>query len=149
MIRRRCWRTSAETWEETGMLNIWACRPHARPASSSSLPAASVPYVLSVAQQKRTDAFGTALLDWVKGGTVPETIQRDDGYVEENLWTGIGRARSGCGAAIVGDPDQVRAKLAAYRALGIDTFILSGYPHLQEAERFGRLVLGAAPQGGI
>lgn len=64
-----------------------------------------------------------------------------DGYVEANLWTGIGRARSGCGAAIVGDPDQVRAKLAAYRALGIDTFILSGYPHRDEAERFGRLVL--------
>ncbi|MBK5287117.1 MAG: LLM class flavin-dependent oxidoreductase [Acidimicrobiia bacterium] len=66
----------------------------------------------------------------------------DDGYIEESLWTGIGRARSGCGAAIVGDPDQVRAKLAAYRALGIDTFILSGYPHREEAERFGALVLG-------
>ena len=72
-----------------------------------------------------------------------------DGYVEENLWTGIARARSGCGAAIVGNPDQVRAKLAAYRALGIDTFILSGYPHREEAERFGRQVLGTAPQGGI
>lgn len=69
------------------------------------------------------------------------TDATDDGYVETNLWTGIGRARSGCGAAIVGDPDQVRAKLDAYRALGIDTFILSGYPHAEEAERFGRLVL--------
>ena len=66
-----------------------------------------------------------------------------DGYVEANLWTGIGRARSGCGAAIVGDADQVRAKLDAYRALGIDTFILSGYPHVEEAERFGRLVIGS------
>ena len=66
-----------------------------------------------------------------------------DGYAEANLWTGIGRARSGCGAAIVGDADQVRAKLDAYRALGIDTFILSGYPHLEEAERFGRLVIGS------
>jgi alkanesulfonate monooxygenase len=64
-----------------------------------------------------------------------------DGFVEEHLWTGIGRARSGCGAAIVGDPDQVRAKLDAYRDLGIDSFILSGYPHREEAERFGRLVL--------
>ena len=69
------------------------------------------------------------------------TDATDDGYVEANLWTGIGRARSGCGAAIVGDPGQVRAKLDAYRALGIDTFILSGYPHAEEAERFGRLVL--------
>ena len=65
----------------------------------------------------------------------------DDGFVEDHLWTGVGRARSGCGAAIVGDPDQVRAKLDAYRAEGIDAFILSGYPHLEEAERFGQLVL--------
>ena len=65
----------------------------------------------------------------------------DDGFVEPNLWTGIGRARSGCGAAIVGDPDQVIAKLNAYRELGIDAFILSGYPHRAEAERFGELVL--------
>jgi alkanesulfonate monooxygenase len=65
----------------------------------------------------------------------------DDGFVEPNLWTGIGRARSGCGAAIVGDPDQVVAKLDAYRALGIEAFILSGYPHLDEAERFARDVL--------
>jgi alkanesulfonate monooxygenase len=65
-----------------------------------------------------------------------------DGFVEDHLWTGIGRARSGCGAAIVGDPDQVRAKLDAYRALGIESFILSGYPHRDEAEHFARLVLG-------
>ena len=65
----------------------------------------------------------------------------DDGFVEDHLWTGIGRARSGCGAAIVGDPDQVRAKLDAYRTLGIDSFILSGYPHRDECEQFARLVL--------
>jgi alkanesulfonate monooxygenase len=64
-----------------------------------------------------------------------------DGYVEDNLWTGIGRARSGCGAAIVGDPDQVLAKLNAYRALGIEAFILSGYPHIAEADLFARHVL--------
>ncbi|RJT26375.1 LLM class flavin-dependent oxidoreductase [Chakrabartia godavariana] len=64
-----------------------------------------------------------------------------DGFVEENLWTGIGRARSGCGAAIVGTPDQVLAKLRAYQAEGIDAFILSGYPHVQEADLFARHVL--------
>ena len=64
-----------------------------------------------------------------------------DGYVEENLWTGIGQARSGCGAAIVGDPDQVVAKLQAYRELGIDAFILSGYPHRAECELVGQHVL--------
>jgi alkanesulfonate monooxygenase len=64
-----------------------------------------------------------------------------EGYAEDNLWTGIGRARSGCGAAIVGDPDQVLAKLRAYQALGIDSFILSGYPHAQECDLFSRHVL--------
>jgi alkanesulfonate monooxygenase len=65
----------------------------------------------------------------------------DDGFVEPHLWTGIGRARSGCGAAIVGDPHQVAAKIRQYRELGIDTFILSGYPHLEECERFASLVM--------
>jgi alkanesulfonate monooxygenase len=65
----------------------------------------------------------------------------DEGYAEENLWTGIGRARSGCGAAIVGDPDQVVVKLRAYQALGIDAFILSGYPHVAECDLFARHVL--------
>ena len=65
----------------------------------------------------------------------------DEGYVEDNLWTGIGRARSGCGAAIVGDPDQVLAKLRAYQDLGIEAFILSGYPHATECDLFARHVL--------
>ena len=64
-----------------------------------------------------------------------------DGYVEPGLWTGIGRARSGAGAALVGDPEQVAAKLQAYREVGIDAFILSGYPHLEECKRVARLLL--------
>ncbi|MBJ7513045.1 MAG: LLM class flavin-dependent oxidoreductase [Acidimicrobiia bacterium] len=65
----------------------------------------------------------------------------DDGFVEDALWTGVGRARSGCGAAIVGSPEQVISKLRAYQSLGIDAFILSGYPHIEEAKHFARLVL--------
>ncbi len=65
----------------------------------------------------------------------------DDGYVEANLWTGIGRARSGCGAALVGSPDQIVAKLRRYESMGIEAFILSGYPHLDECRRFGEMVL--------
>lgn len=61
--------------------------------------------------------------------------------VEENLWAGVGLARTGVGLAIVGDPAQVEAKLRAYQALGISTFILSGYPHLEECRRFGELVM--------
>ena len=72
-----------------------------------------------------------------------------DGYVEENLWTGIGRARSGCGAALVGNPDQVLAKLEAYADLGIEAFILSGYPHADECERFARDVLPRLPHARL
>lgn len=61
--------------------------------------------------------------------------------VEDNLWAGVGLARSGVAVAIVGNPVQVAAKLRAYQALGISTFILSGYPHLEECRRFGQLVM--------
>jgi alkanesulfonate monooxygenase len=64
-----------------------------------------------------------------------------DGFVEEALWAGIGVARSGVGAAIVGSADQVEAKLRAYADLGIDSFILSGYPLDDEAERVAQLLL--------
>ena len=64
-----------------------------------------------------------------------------DFYVESNLWTGIGLARSGCGAAIVGDPDHVYNKLKRYMDLGIKSFILSGYPHQNECELFAKYVL--------
>jgi alkanesulfonate monooxygenase len=64
-----------------------------------------------------------------------------DGFVENALWTGIGVARSGVGAAITGSVDQVEAKLRAYADLGIDSFILSGYPLDDEAERVADLLL--------
>ena len=64
-----------------------------------------------------------------------------DYFVESNLWTGIGLARSGCGAAIVGDPDQVYNKLKRYVDMGIKSFILSGYPHQDECELFAKYVL--------
>jgi alkanesulfonate monooxygenase len=72
-----------------------------------------------------------------------------EGYAEENLWTGIGRARSGCGAAIVGDPDQVVAKLRAYAELGVQAFILSGYPHAAECDLVARHVLPRLAHGPL
>lgn len=63
------------------------------------------------------------------------------GYVERHLWTGIGRARSGCGAALVGSTDQVLSEIEAYQKMGIRAFILSGYPHLDEARHFGKRVM--------
>ncbi len=73
----------------------------------------------------------------------------DYSNLDTHLWTGIGRARSGCGAAIVGTPDQVLAKLRAYQAEGIEAFILSGYPHLQEADMFARHVLPHIQHGPL
>jgi alkanesulfonate monooxygenase len=63
------------------------------------------------------------------------------GYVEPHLWTGIGRARSGCGAALVGSVDQVMSEIEAYQRMGIRAFIFSGYPHLDECRHFGTKVL--------
>jgi alkanesulfonate monooxygenase len=65
----------------------------------------------------------------------------EDGYAEELLWTGVGRARSGCGCALVGTPDQIVAKLNRYIDMGIRSFVLSGYPHLDECGLVGRYVL--------
>ena len=91
------------------------------------------------------DAIRSRSLDSTSVGVKAQAMLRvgsdEDGYAEPNLWTGIGRARSGCGAAIVGSPRQVADKIESYRDLGIDTFILSGYPHLDECRRFAELVL--------
>jgi alkanesulfonate monooxygenase len=91
------------------------------------------------------DRIRARSLDSTSAGVQRQHDLRDasdgDGFVEDHLWTGIGRARSGCGAAVVGDPDQVAGKLQRYRELGIDTFILSGYPHLDECHRVADAVL--------
>ena len=63
------------------------------------------------------------------------------GYAEPGLWTGVGRARSGCGAALVGSIDQVMSKIEGYQKMGIRAFIFSGYPHIEEAEHFGARVM--------
>lgn len=64
-----------------------------------------------------------------------------DGFIEPLIWSGIGRARSGCASAIVGDPDQVLGKLQRYIDMGMRAFVLSGYPHLDECRLFARYVL--------
>ncbi|MEL7176313.1 MAG: LLM class flavin-dependent oxidoreductase [Pseudomonadota bacterium] len=63
------------------------------------------------------------------------------GYIEPHLWTGVGRARSGCGAALVGSTDQVMSEIEAYQKMGIRAFIFSGYPHIDECKSFGSRVL--------
>lgn len=69
----------------------------------------------------------------------------DQGYLEEILWTDIGRARSGCGAALVGSPEQILRQIHRYMDMGIRAFIFSGYPLKEESEYFARLVLPHLP----
>lgn len=68
-----------------------------------------------------------------------------DLFIEEHIWSGIGLARSGCGSAIVGNPEQVLAKMNRYIDMGIRAFILSGYPHADECDLFAKHVLPKLP----
>jgi alkanesulfonate monooxygenase len=98
---------------------------------------------------KLDDGKGTEIrnraLDATSLGVALQAQSRDkadaEGYVEPHLWTGVGRARSGCGAALVGSVDQVLSEIHDYMKMGIRAFIFSGYPHLQECEIFGSKVL--------
>lgn len=91
---------------------------------------------IAAAQQyfARMDSVGQQRMAALHGG------RRDRLEISPNLWAGVGLVRGGAGTALVGDPSTVAARIAEYRALGIDTFILSGYPHLEEAYRFAELV---------
>ena len=98
---------------------------------------------------KLDDEYGQAIreraLDSGSLGVSHQSKNRDladlDGYIEPHLWTGVGRARSGCGAALVGSTDQILSELETYQKMGIRAFILSGYPHLDECKHFGSRVL--------
>ena len=110
--------------------------------------------LLSKLDAETGDAIRAKSLDSASAGVARQAELREasagnEGYIEDNLWTGIGRARSGCGAAIVGNPDQVLAKLKAYQAEGIEAFILSGYPHLNECDMFARYVLPKMEHGAL
>jgi alkanesulfonate monooxygenase len=90
-----------------------------------------------VAAQKifaRMDSVGQQRMGRLHGG------RRDKLEISPNLWAGVGLVRGGAGTALVGDPPTVAARIREYQDLGIDTFILSGYPHLEEAYRFAELV---------
>ncbi len=71
---------------------------------------------------------------------------RADLEISPNLWAGVGLVRGGAGTALVGDPQTVAARMKEYADLGIDTFVLSGYPHLEEAYRFAELVFPLLPR---
>ncbi len=87
----------------------------------------------------RMDSVGQSRMSRLHGG------RRDKLEISPNLRAGIGLVRGGAGTALVGDPDTVKARIEEYRRIGIDTFVMSGYPHLEEAYRFGELVLPHLP----
>jgi alkanesulfonate monooxygenase len=82
----------------------------------------------------KMDSEGQRRMSALHGG------QRDKLEVAPNLWAGVGLVRGGAGTALVGDPQTVAERIREYQALGIDTFIFSGYPHLEESYRFAELV---------
>ena len=87
----------------------------------------------------RFDSVGQQRMARLHGG------KRDKLEVSPNLWAGVGLVRGGAGTALVGNPDEVAERMKEYMALGIDRFILSGYPHLEECYRFAELVFPKLP----
>jgi alkanesulfonate monooxygenase len=87
----------------------------------------------------RFDSVGQKRMSRLHAGS------RDRLEISPNLWAGIGLVRGGAGTALVGDPQTVAARMKEYMALGIDRFILSGYPHLEECYRVAEFVLPLLP----
>ncbi len=87
----------------------------------------------------RMDSVGQKRMLALHGGS------RDKLEISPNLWAGVGLVRGGAGTALVGDPESVAQRMKEYMEVGIDTFIMSGYPHLEEAYRFAELVFPRLP----
>jgi alkanesulfonate monooxygenase len=87
----------------------------------------------------RFDSEGQRRMSALHGG------RRDRLEVSPNLWAGVGLVRGGAGTALVGNPEEVAARMKEFMGLGIDRFILSGYPHLEECYRFAELVFPLLP----
>ncbi len=100
---------------------------------------------IAEAQSKMThgDAVGQQRMQALHGGS------RDRLEIYPNLWAGPGLLRGGAGTALVGSHEQVADRIAEYHELGIDEFILSGYPHLEEAYAFGEGVLPVLRERGL
>ncbi|MCP3655309.1 FMNH2-dependent alkanesulfonate monooxygenase [Herbaspirillum sp.] len=82
----------------------------------------------------KMDSVGQQRMAALHGG------RRDKLEIAPNLWAGVGLVRGGAGTSLVGDAATVAERLQEYADLGVDTFVLSGYPHLEEAIRFAELV---------
>jgi alkanesulfonate monooxygenase len=96
---------------------------------------------IATAQQAfaRADSEGQQRMSQLHGGS------REALEISPNLWAGVGLVRGGAGTALVGDPDTVAQRMLEYQELGIENFIFSGYPHLEEAYRVAELLFPRLP----
>jgi len=103
--------------------------------------------IIAAAQQKfaQMDSVGQRRMAELNKGKLNKANVRDGLEVSPNLWAGVGLVRGGAGTALVGNPRQVADRIEEYAALGLEHFILSGYPHLEEAHRFAELVFPLLP----
>lgn len=103
--------------------------------------------VVAAAQKKfaQMDSIGQRRMAELHKGQFNKANVREGLEVSPNLWAGVGLVRGGAGTALVGNPQQVADRINEYAALGLDHFILSGYPHLEEAHRFAELVFPLLP----
>ncbi|HSW04192.1 FMNH2-dependent alkanesulfonate monooxygenase [Aquabacterium sp.] len=107
------------------------------------------PATVAAAQKKfaAMDSVGQRRMAALHGGQYDPGNIRKGLEVAPNLWAGVGLVRGGAGTALVGNPEQVAARIREYADLGLQYFILSGYPHLEEAYRFAELVFPLLPLG--
>lgn len=103
--------------------------------------------VIANAQKKfaQMDSVGQRRMAELNKGKLNKANIREGLEVSPNLWAGVGLVRGGAGTALVGNPQQVAQRIEEYAALGLEYFILSGYPHLDEAHRFAELVFPLLP----
>ena len=102
---------------------------------------------VAAAQAKfaQMDSVGQRRMAELHQGRFDRNNVRKGLEIAPNLWAGVGLVRGGAGTALVGNPQQVADRIKEYAALGLEYFVLSGYPHLDEAHRFAELVFPLLP----
>ena len=104
-------------------------------------------HTVAAAQAKfaKMDSVGQRRMAELHKGRFDRNDVRRGLEISPNLWAGVGLVRGGAGTALVGSAQQVAERIKEYAALGLNHFVLSGYPHLEEAHRFAELVFPLLP----
>jgi alkanesulfonate monooxygenase len=122
-------------------------------AEAERLLSALSPETVAAAQQSlaRSESVGQRRMRQLHGGGEDYTVDTNARRLEiyPNLWSGVGLVRGGAGTALVGSHAEVADRIAEYADLGLDHFILSGYPHLEEAYIFGEGVRPILAERGL